>query len=175
MKASSDLFDLIKSLNKSEKRYIQLNAVHAGDKDYMKLFAVIDKQNDYDEGIIKKKLSKERFIKRLPAVKNYLYEFIMKSLASYYADLSADSRIRHFLNYSEILFDKKLFGQSIKALSKAKKIALKYNKNISYYDILQAEQQLFQSSGRLKEIELHSEKFYSESKKILGEENNFVE
>jgi len=175
MKASSDLFDLIKSLNKSEKRYIQLNAVHAGDKDYMKLFAAIDKQNEYDEGIIKKKLSKERFIKRLPAVKNYLYEFIMKSLAAYYADLSADSRIRHFLNYSEILFDKKLFGQSLKVLSKAKKIALKYNKNLFYYDILQAEQLLFQSSGMLKEIELHSNEFYIESKKILGEEDNFVE
>jgi len=54
MKESIALFDLIKTLTKSEKRYIKLFfKLQEGDKKYEQLFDAIHKQNEYDERKIK--------------------------------------------------------------------------------------------------------------------------
>ena len=54
MKPSTELFSLIKSLSKSEKRFFKLNsALQAGDKNYLKIFDFIEKQNKYDEEDLK--------------------------------------------------------------------------------------------------------------------------
>ena len=62
-KNSDPVFQLIKSLTKAEKRYFKLFATRqksAEDAKFIKLFDLIDKQKDYDEGKI---LEKERAIK----------------------------------------------------------------------------------------------------------------
>jgi len=44
MKPSTELFDLIKSLSKSEKRFFKLSSsLQTGDKNYLKIFDAIDK------------------------------------------------------------------------------------------------------------------------------------
>ena len=50
MKPSTELFSLIKSLTKSEKRFFKLNsALQAGDKNYLKIFDFVEAQHKYDE------------------------------------------------------------------------------------------------------------------------------
>ncbi len=50
MKPSTELFQLIKSLSKSEKRYFKLtSSLQSGEKNYMKLFDAIEAQYEYDE------------------------------------------------------------------------------------------------------------------------------
>jgi hypothetical protein len=53
MKSSDDLFQLVKSLSKSEKRYFKLHAVKepdAGAKDnYLPLFDGLDKMDVYEQ------------------------------------------------------------------------------------------------------------------------------
>ena len=65
---SAHLHSLIKSLTKQEKRYFKLFAQrHTSGKEnqYLKLFDAIDAQEVYKEDAIKKKFSKEKFVKQL--------------------------------------------------------------------------------------------------------------
>jgi len=74
MKPSTELFDLVKSLTKSEKRFFKLSSsLQSGEKNYLKIFYVIDRQKSYDEEAIKEQFKKETFIKHFPSEKNHLY------------------------------------------------------------------------------------------------------
>lgn len=143
MTPSPEIFDLIKSLTKSEKRYIRLNfSIHKGDKNYLKLFDAIEKQDEYNEEQIKKDFSKELFIKRLPVAKAYLYSNLLKVLRQYHASSSAEVEIKEMIHDVEILFNKGLFTQANKILLRAKKIANQYEKSLLLIDIAKWESRL---------------------------------
>ena len=97
--ATDTLHRLIRSLAKSEKRHFKLFAsLHTGDKNYLRLFDAIDRQEEYDEARIKIKFQHERFIKQLSRVKNYLYSMILKSMSAYHRqDKSTDLQLAHTL------------------------------------------------------------------------------
>lgn len=119
-----ELVRLILSLTKSEKRYFKIfSSLQGGEKSYLKLFDVIEKLEDYNEEKIKKVLAKEDFVNRLPAVKNYLYGQILKSLRLNYIGTTVDSQLKEMTEDIAILFDKRLFKQCSKILEKAKELA----------------------------------------------------
>lgn len=160
MKPSNDLFHLIKSLNKSEKGYFKkYTAKHiVGEKNaYMTLFEAIDKQQEYDEAAIKNAFSNTSFIRRLPALKNYLYALILKSQRAYYAESSATRRMRGLLDDIQFLSKKRLFEQAMKTLARARKLAEQYEMHYyllmleEYERKLQAEQ--FMSNTPLESVE----------------------
>lgn len=92
MKPSNELFNLIKSLTKSEKRFFKLSSsIQSGEKNYFKLFDYIDDQSEYDEAKLKEHFKTERFIKHLPSEKNHLYKLILKSLRQFHGDQNASS------------------------------------------------------------------------------------
>ena len=79
MKPSHELFRLIRSLSKSEKRFFKLmSSLQSGEKNYIKLFDAIEKQAEYDEEAIKVQFKTETFIKHLPSEKNHLYKLILQ-------------------------------------------------------------------------------------------------
>ena len=82
-KASSEqLFRLIKSLSKSEKRQFRLISMRLSDdqdKKFLRLFDVIERQNKYDEQKILKKIP-ESPRTQLPNQKAHLNHLLMKSL-----------------------------------------------------------------------------------------------
>src|SRR2546423_12681940 len=122
--SSDQLFRLIKSLTKSEKRYFKLFASRhtIGEKnDYVVLFEAIDSQEEYDEKKLMKNF-KHAFQSPSAIAKARLYEIILRSLDAYHANSSIDVEIRKLLHYSEILFKKSLYKDSDKALSKAKRL-----------------------------------------------------
>ena len=115
------LFDLVKSMTMSEKRYFKINSLKhvIGDSnDYIQLFDAIEKQDVYNE----KLLLKYPFVKNLSQEKNYLYRLILKSLNAYHSDLNAKSRVLSLLHQIEILYHKGLYGQALKLVKKSKKI-----------------------------------------------------
>src|SRR5574343_228621 len=111
MKPSDELFLLIKSLKQTEKRYFKIYASKhvIGDKNnYVRLFEVIDKQNEFDEEKIKKVFTGSNFIKQLHVAKNYLYKLILKSLRNYHSEISPDAELKNMLMDVEILYEKAL-------------------------------------------------------------------
>lgn len=54
MKPTNQLFDIIKSLTpEEEKKFKLLSSLQQGDKNYIKLFNFIQKQESYDEDEVK--------------------------------------------------------------------------------------------------------------------------
>ncbi|RPI18849.1 MAG: hypothetical protein EHM58_03705 [Ignavibacteriae bacterium] len=140
MKPSNDLFDLIKSLTKSEKRYFKLFAsMQKGSKNYVKLFDVIEKQKVYNESLIKEKFKNEKFIKQLTFTKNYLYKLVFKSLIHYSKEGQIDGKLNEIINRAKLLYNKALYKQYFNILEKGKETALKYERFNLYLQMIELE------------------------------------
>lgn len=133
MRKNDDLFDLIKSLSKSEKRYFKLQSdLGAAQKKYVKIFESIDKMKFYDEGRLIKDLNNTVIGKGLSAQKSYLFGLILKSLRLYSEQKSVKANINNLIIEAEILKNRMMYEQSLKYVSKAKKIALEHQENDEY-------------------------------------------
>lgn len=145
MKPSNELFDLIKSLNKSEKRFFKLSSsLQSGDKNYLKIFDFIDAHDEYDEEVMRDFFKEERFIKHLPSEKNHLYKLILKSLRGYYADNSVNSILKEEIKNVEILYKKALFKECKKFLKRAKAMAQEHEKFYYWFELISWEKSLIE-------------------------------
>lgn len=166
MKPGIDIFELVKSLSKNEKRYFMMYAaMQKGNKNYLKLFEEINKQTVYDEKAIKENLKKEKFIKHFAFTKHYLYELMIKSLISYKKESSADNRIHALIMECKILFEKGLYRKYFDTLDKAKALSLKHERFGYLLHILDMQKNI------LRKKELHLET----ARLILDEAVNSLE
>jgi hypothetical protein len=124
-----ELFQLIKTLSKTEKTYFKKYASQhvKGDKnDYVVLFEIMEKQDFYDEKYTISKMEKENF-KHFPRLKNYLYENLLKALSSYHSEHSFSAEFTDSLRKVEVLWSKGLYSQCKKLVQKVKKSAIEYD------------------------------------------------
>ena len=129
MKPTKELFDIIKSMTGSEKRYFKLSAsMQKGNKNYIKLFDAIDSQKTFDENEIKSKFRNESFIRNLTVTKNYLSKLIFKSLIYYQNERSTDAKLNNILSRCKLLNEKGLYKQFFKAIKAGKELAYKTEK-----------------------------------------------
>ncbi len=129
MKRNDSLFRLIKSLSKSEKRFFKIYSsrhVIGEQNNYIQLFDAIDKQKSYREDLILKKFAKKKFARRISVAKSYLYELILKSMNVYHAQNSVEAQLRELLGNIAFLFEKNIFDQTSKLLTKAQKLVIEY-------------------------------------------------
>jgi tetratricopeptide (TPR) repeat protein len=120
------LLQLIKSMTKGEKRSFRLWVNRDGpseDKIFMQLFDVLDKQEDYDEGLIFKKIPRLKK-SQLSNIKANLYRQLLISLRNLYKKTDNDIAIRENIDYAKVLYNRGLYNQSLDMLEKAKKTAL---------------------------------------------------
>lgn len=147
MNISTDLFELIKSLSKTEKRYLKLHtSLQKGSKIYLMLFEIIDKMDFYDEEKIKNKFQGEKFIKHLGFTKNYLYNSIIKSLIAFNNEKSIEQNLLDRLIKAKLLYNRSLYKQFFTALLKVKQLAKDYEKDYIYLEVLRMERQAIKIS-----------------------------
>lgn len=119
------LFQLIKSLEKAEKRHFKLYIKRSSGNENLKivrLFDVVDKLNEYDEKILLKKL--DGVTKpQLANLKTHLYKQILASLRLLKSADSMDLQLNEQFDYAHILYKKGLFMQSLRIIDKAREIA----------------------------------------------------
>jgi hypothetical protein len=130
-KCSSDLFDLIKSLSKGEKRYFKIfSSRHTigEENNYIRLFDYIDQMSEYNENEIFKHFEGAAFLNKFSITKSRLYDYILRALESFHSNNSTDAQLFRMLNSADILFSKGLYDLSKKELVSAKKIAEKKQK-----------------------------------------------
>jgi tetratricopeptide (TPR) repeat protein len=131
MKKYGALYDLIKSLSKSEKRFIKIYATPyaRGDKNnYIKLFNFIDALKKYDEGKLSKIIKSASFTGNLSSMKNYLYYLVLDCLDIYHKDSSVDRVMSKYVNIARVLSEKGLDEQSNRIIKKAKKLSKEHNR-----------------------------------------------
>lgn len=119
------LFQLIKSLEKAEKRHFKLYIKRSSGNENLKivrLFDVVDKLNEYDEKILLKKM--DGVTKpQLANLKTHLYKQILASLRLLKSADSMDLQLNEQFDYAHILYKKGLFMQSLRIIDKAREIA----------------------------------------------------
>ena len=126
---ADELYQLIKSLEKGEKRNFKLYVSRNISSDELKiitLFDAIDKMEVYDEELILKKnptIQKQQ----LSNLKAHLYKQILASLRLIRNDQSVDIQLHEMLDHARILYNKGLYHQSLKMLQKIKELANSYN------------------------------------------------
>ncbi|PZR29550.1 MAG: hypothetical protein DI535_02215 [Citrobacter freundii] len=124
------LFQLIKSLEKAEKRHFKLYITRSSGKEELKivrLFDVLDKQETYDEKSLLKKLPGTEK-RQLYNLKTHLYKQILASLRLLKSADSIDLQLNEQFDYAHILYKKGLFVQSLKLLERAKELAKAHQK-----------------------------------------------
>ncbi len=118
------LFDLIKSMNKSEKRYFKLTAESSFEgrsKDYLLLYDEIERQEEYDDALLKELLSKQTKLKNFSQAKNYLLSALLKTLRNYHSSRNNKLRALELRLNAEILYSKGLYDMAWDELQKSKK------------------------------------------------------
>lgn len=167
---------LISSLSKSEKRYFRMfSSLQSGDKDYMKLFEVVEKIGEYNEEKIKKLLKEETFINRLPAVKNYLYGQILKSLRMNYIGSTVDSELKSMTEEIIILYEKRLFKQCIKIIEKAKELAVGNEQTLQLIELNLLEEKVLLEVLNLDKFEKTLNSSFNEEMRLLDIQKNTAE
>ncbi len=124
------LFQLIRSLEKAEKRHFKLYIKRSSAKEDLKivrLFDILDMQEEYDEKSLLKKLPGTEK-RQLYNLKTHLYKEILASLRLLKRADSLDLQLNEQFDYAHILYKKGLFQQSLKILERAKDIARTHQK-----------------------------------------------
>jgi len=137
---NDNLFLLVKSLTKSEKRQFKLYVGRLGvnaDSKFLNLFNVLDKMNNYNEALILKSTDVKK--QQLANVKAHLYKQILISLKLNPSHQNIRSQIREQLDFASILYHKGLYKQSLKILDKAKDMAMTNEEKNLAYEIVELE------------------------------------
>ncbi|MGB1449713.1 MAG: hypothetical protein ACPG8F_07730 [Flavobacteriaceae bacterium] len=135
-----NLFVLVKSLSKSEKRQFKLYAgrVEANQNaKFLHLFNLLDKAKEYNE----REILKKNFVtkQQLSNLKAHLYRQILVSLRMNPSIQNARMQIREQLDFATVLYQKGLYRQSLKILEKAKSVAYRYEEKYLAFEIVELE------------------------------------
>lgn len=132
------LWRLVKSLNKSEKRNFKLYATRAGSNNgskFIQLFDVLDRATTLDDAAVIKKM-------RLTAgkysnLKRHLYQQVLSSLRLIHIDKEIDIEIHEQIDFSRILYGKGHYIDALRTLERAKASAVEHNQDILQLQILE--------------------------------------
>jgi tetratricopeptide (TPR) repeat protein len=138
------LFALIRSLTKAEKRNFRLYARRIqgeGDLKFLHLFDVLEKQTNYNEEVLLRKLkgtSKSQFSN----LKRHLYQHILTSLRLVQLGKKAEIQVREWIDYADVLYGKGLYIQALKLLTRAKTLAININNDLLHLEIVEYEKRI---------------------------------
>ncbi len=143
-RSTDPLFQLVRSLQKSEKRNFKLYIKRSSAKEDLKiiqLFDALDKLPDYDEKLLLKKLpSVEK--PQLANLKTHLYKQLLASLRLLKSTESIDLQLHEQLDHARILYNKGLYHQSLKILDKVKDMAISYNQDSFLIQVISLEKKI---------------------------------
>ncbi|MBK8443782.1 MAG: hypothetical protein IPL35_10420 [Sphingobacteriales bacterium] len=172
------LFALIHSLNKSEKRFFKIFSsrhIIGEQNNYIALFDAIEQQKSYNEAALLKKFANKKFVKRLPIAKSYLYDMIVKAMSHYHSDRSIDNQLLELLRQISFLYEKNLLAQAQKLISKARQMALEYEKLSLLPEILQWQKKMLEARFYANSSVTELNRLYQESKVVFQQLANINE
>lgn len=138
------LFQLIQSLEKSEKRHFKLYITRSSGKEDLKivrLFDILDKLSEYDEKVILKRMADLRK-PQLANLKAHLYKELLASLRLLKTSENVDLQLSEHLDHARLLYNKGLKQQALKILEKAKELARAHQKLNALAQVLSLEKKI---------------------------------
>jgi len=141
---SDILFQLVHSLEKSEKRHFKLYIKRSSAKEDLKiiqLFDALDKLEEYDDKLLLKKMpgiSKTQ----LANLKNHLYKQLLASLRLLKTTDNIDLQLSEHLDNARILYNKGLKQHALRILERAKELARANQKFNTLVQLLSLEKKI---------------------------------
>ncbi len=136
---SPDVYDLIQSLSKAEKRFFRLFSKSVGGKaemGYLDLFDALEGMIPYEDEALMEQVSDLPFAGHISTTKNRLFNQILRSQRALNAGRSIDSKLRTVLEEVEILYQRGLYKPGDKKIKKAIPLAIKYEKEGALLELL---------------------------------------
>lgn len=141
MAITDETHQLIKTLNKNEKRSFKLHSkLTNGEKTYIKLFDTLENMDYYDGKLLNKHFPGKDF--NLSYEKNYLQNNLLKMLRNNPSDDAHFQSILLNMSEIEILFSKGLYKMAFLKTEKAKKQASHFECFGLLYEILNIERKI---------------------------------
>ncbi len=174
---STKLFNLIKSLSGSEKRYFKLfatkNKSNKTNK-YVLLFEAIDMQVVFDDEKLKEIIYKNEPIlsRKYSEIKAYLYDLILKSLHGYDEKSSVDFKIKGLLHSVRVLYKRSHYEDCKELLQKVKKLAYIYESFANILEVLNWEKQIAYAQMDIPFLDSDLDRIDEEEKLCVDQINN---
>lgn len=174
---SLKLFNLIKSLSGSEKRYFKLltsgNRANNNSK-YLQLFDAIDQQTDFDDEVLKKMVYRDEPIlsRKYSELKSYLYDLILKALHGYDEKTSIDFKLKGMLQSVRVLYKRSHYEDCRDLLPKIKRLAYKYESFSHLIEVLKWERQVAYAQVDIKYLNDHLARFDQEEDDCIEQLRN---
>ena len=151
MHKSEHLFYLIKSLDKSEKRYFKHFCFNQNTPThFLKVFDAMDRQKEPDDKQLKWKFRNEKFVQQFHVIKNYIYHAILRALRNFYAEQSKYAQALDGIRNVEILFQKELFEICMQEIQRLHKSCMQYEFYALLLELLNWKRRiLLMQNGRL--------------------------
>lgn len=174
---SHKLFNLIKSLSGSEKRYFKL--LVSGKKGeqsskYIQLFDAIDQQEGFDDDALKAQIYDNEPIlsRKYSELKAYLYDLILKSLQGYDEKSSIDFKLKGMLQSVRVLFKRAHYEDCLDLLPKIKKLAYRYESFSQVLEVIKWERKVAYALMDIKYLNDNLERFDLEENDCLAKLKN---
>lgn len=132
------LWRLVKSLTKAEKRNFKLYATRAGatsDSKFIQLFDVLDRLDTPDDPLVTERLQLSPG--QYSNLKRHLYQQVLTSLRLIYINKEIDIELREQIDFSHILYGKGLYLDALRSLERAKTKAVEHNRDLLHLEILE--------------------------------------
>ncbi|MEW6469045.1 MAG: hypothetical protein AB1458_08985 [Bacteroidota bacterium] len=156
------LRELIQALDKQEKRYVQLSLKKnaAGRKgNYLLLFKALAGQDiDVNDLPLPGK--------SLAVTRHYLYKTVLRALRNFHYESTIDMWLAERIHEANLLFDKKLFAQCEKLVSRALKVAERHEKKIRMIELMDIELRTLHARVQVDHLKTRA-KLYQRKKAAL--------
>lgn len=170
---SLSLRNLINALTGSEKRYFKLYVGEKVEKEskYLVLFDLLDQGLIHDEEELKKAVYEGDIgeSRKFSELKSYLFELILRALQSYDTKGNVNIRLQELLQGTQVLFRRSLFKEAKQNLSKAKKLASKYEEHLLLLEIIRWEKKIAYALTDIKFLDEELENLEKEERYHLAQ------
>jgi len=164
------LFELIKTLNKSEKRYFKTYASARKTKKnalVVQLFDALEKPNEYNDIQFKKQNANKPFFKNLASEKQHLMKVLLQSLHEFHRSNTSKTILRNHLDSFDLLFQKRQYKLCEKHLLKAKNRCISSGDTAFLPEIYKLLGKLYQHSGNYEKLKALLEEWEPREEEIL--------
>lgn len=156
MSLQLDLYELIHTMSKTEKRYFSIFAKSNKSRDvnYLALFEAFSELGEFDEKLLVRKFLKKlenspfkdpEDYTQLSQDTQYLYKTLLRAMRDYMQKSSVQIQIRDLLSDAIFLRDRGLYQQADKRIVRARKLAQTYHNNVALLEVNRLERSLIWS------------------------------
>lgn len=171
MNSNISLFDLVKSLSGTEKRYLKLSPEFRADGNHKRLFDCYDRMRSPNGALIRIEFENEPLLNQLHVAENALYKAILKTLRNFHAESSVEIELRNQLSDIELLYRKGLYGQCKTILKQTEKIAKRFENQFVLLEVYNWYSELRQVMADHKSFPNHTVVFQNEINSLNAHKN----